>query len=127
MATLKRLQYSLGDWMVGAFRSLLSPMPDLTHFSSALSHVYCSTSKHGQSSGVPSQRLDNHGVFHPGSWAICQGIGLCKQGNLLHTMQGQRRKPIAPQRFVWDQPPWPEISRHVITSDTCLIDDTIAR
>ena len=41
MATLNRLEYSLGDWMVGAFRSLLSPMPDLTHLSRALSHVYC--------------------------------------------------------------------------------------
>ena len=50
MATRKRLQYSLGDWMVGAFRSLLSPMPDLTHFSSALSHVYCSTPPATQSS-----------------------------------------------------------------------------
>ena len=41
MATLKRRQYSLGDWMVGALRSLPNPIPDLTHLSNALSHVYC--------------------------------------------------------------------------------------
>ena len=43
IATLNLLQYSLGDWMVGALRSLLKPMPDLTHLSSALSQVYCKT------------------------------------------------------------------------------------
>lgn len=41
MAIRKRRQYSLGDWIVGAFKSLPSPMPDLTHFSNALSQVYC--------------------------------------------------------------------------------------